>query len=165
MIKEASRSEDFDRIYDASNSEDSHASAAKTLLMEDRVAYVCEVAIEDAPPSGDKALYIKYTPGQPRLFPEEDKHSYSSYKAYDLGPGMQATIEAGRGDVRFPCNIKDRDSVSVTGTIYNDLDLSRETRFRILFRSSLKMAKLLKCGNEIKFPASETMKPLPMAEN
>jgi len=162
-IKEAQDSDKFSRAYDESASDESHASAAKILLAEDHAAYVCRITIDDAPASGDDGLWIKFTPGEESLFPEEENRSFSSYKAYKLGSGMQATSEAGSGDVFFPCKLKDQDTpMFLTGTLYNDLDLSVKTRFRILFRSSLKMANLLKCENTISFPSPETMKPLPL---
>ncbi|MFF4549150.1 hypothetical protein [Streptomyces sp. NPDC001435] len=162
-IKEAQRSENFSRLYDATASADSHSSAAKTLLTKDHAAYVCQIALDDDPTPGSAGLSIKFTPGQGRLFSEEQKYSMTSYKAYKLGSGMQATTEAGSADVYFPCKLEDEDTpLYVTGNIYNDLDLSVQSRFRVLFRSSLKMAKLLKCENKISFPSTESMKPLPL---
>jgi hypothetical protein len=166
MIKEAQKSDNFSRAYDVSKSKESHASAAKTVLDDHRAAYVCRIAIDDAPASGDDALWIKFTPGLDSLFPEEENRSFSSYKAYKLGSGMQATTESGSVDVYFPCKLKDENTpLSVTGSLYNDLDLSVETRFRTLFRSSLKMAKLLKCDNKISFPSPEAMRPLPLKKS
>lgn len=163
MIKEAQKSEKFSHVYDATTSGKSHTSAVKTLLTEDHAAYVCQIAIDDDPTPGSGALSIKFTPGEGRLFSEEQTHSMSSYKAYKLGSGIQATIEAESADVYFPCNLKTEDTpLSVTGNIYNDLDLSVQTRFRTLFRSSIKMAKLLKCENKISFPSPTEMKPLPL---
>ncbi|MEU5595980.1 hypothetical protein [Streptomyces sp. NPDC020298] len=165
-IKEAQKSDSFDRLYDASASGESHASAAKTLLDDDHAAYACRIAIADAPASGDGGLSIKFTPGLDNLFPEQENHSYSSYKAYKLGSGMQATTESGSADLYFPCRLKGQETpISVTGSLYNSLDLSVEIRFRILFRSTLKMVSLLKCENGIKFPAPETMQPLPLKKS
>ncbi|WP_158709365.1 MULTISPECIES: hypothetical protein [unclassified Streptomyces] len=161
-IKEASKSDKFSRLHDVSKSE-SHASAAKTLIKEDHAAFVCDIGIDDAPPGGNHGLSIKFAPNVGHLFSEEENKSYSSYKAYKLGGGSQATIESGSADVYFTCKRSDTtDPMTVTGTLVNDLDLSEEARLRIIFRSSLKMVKLLKCANAIKFPAPETMKPLPM---
>ncbi|GHA13961.1 hypothetical protein ACFOOM_32875 [Streptomyces echinoruber] len=165
-IKEAQESDNFSRAYDKSTASDSYTAAAKTLLAEDHAAYVCRIAIDDAPPSGADGLWIKFTPGQGSLFSEGQNRSYSSYKAYNLGSGMQATSESGSGDVLFLCKLKDRNTpLSVTGSLYNNLDLSVRTRFRVLFRSSLKMVKLLKCKNEINFPSPESMKPLPLEQS
>ncbi|MGW7260986.1 hypothetical protein [Streptomyces sp. NPDC054834] len=165
-VKEAQESDNFSRAYDVSTSKESHASAAKTLLDDNHAAYVCRIAIDDAPASGDDALWIKFTPGLDSLFPEEENRSFSSYKAYKLGSGIQATTESGSADVYFPCKSQDEDApLPVTGSLYNDLDLSVEARFRTLFRSSLKMAKALKCNNKIRFPSPEKMRPLPLDES
>ncbi|MGW2702670.1 hypothetical protein [Streptomyces sp. NPDC001340] len=162
VIKEARASEKFSRLYDNSKSQ-SHAAAAKTLLDDERAAYVCRVGVEGAPASEADGLSIKFTPGLESLFPEGENRSFSSYKAYKLGADMQATTEAGSADVYFPCKLQGEGApVSVTGSLYNDLDLSVEARLKVLFRSSLKMAKLLKCKNTISFPSPEVMKPLPM---
>ncbi|MGW0992902.1 hypothetical protein [Streptomyces sp. NPDC002520] len=162
-VKEAKTSEKFSRAYDASTSQESPTAAAKILLAEDHAAYACKIAVDDAPASGSAGLWIKFTPGLESLFPEEENRSFSSYKAYKLGSGMQATTESGSADVYFPCKLRDQDTpLSVTGSLYNDLDLSVKTRFRTLFRSSLHMAKLLKCENKISFPSPEEMKPLPL---
>jgi hypothetical protein len=161
-IKEASKSDKFSRLHDVSKSE-SHASAAKTLIKDNHAAFVCDIAIDDAPPGGDHGLSIAFTPNVGHLFSEEENKSYSSYKAYKLGEGSQATIESGSADVYFTCKRSDTaDPMTVTGTLINDLDLSEETRLRVLFRSSMEMVKLLKCTNTLKFPAPETIKPLPM---
>ncbi|WP_030816825.1 hypothetical protein [Streptomyces sp. NRRL F-2799] len=164
-IDEARTSSDFDDLHAASTST-SHASAAKTLLDEDRAAYACRISRSDSSESRSDALYIKFTPGLNRLFPEDQKQSYSSYRAYKLGSGVQATMEAGSADVYYPCNAKGKDSpFSVTGSFYSTLDLRPETRFRTLFRSSQKMSKLLKCENDIKFPDPATMKYLPLQKD
>jgi hypothetical protein len=161
-IKEAGNNDDFDRLYDTSKSE-SHESAAKALLGEGHAAYVCEISIDDAPVGGNRGLSIKYTPGQGSLFPENEERSFSGYKAYKLGSGTQATTESGSASIYFHCKVQDRgDSFTVTGEMDNDLDFSVDTRFRVLFRSSKKMVKLLGCTNAIDFPAPETMKPFPM---
>jgi hypothetical protein len=162
MIKESSNSDKFDRLRDTSKSE-SHESAAKTLLEEDHAAYVCEISIDDAPVGGDRGLSLKYIPDGGHLFPENEKRSFSGYKAYALNDGMQALTESGSASVYFPCEVQDReDPVTVTGELDNSLDLSVNTQFRVLFSSSKRMVKLLKCTNPIKFPAPETMKPFPM---
>jgi hypothetical protein len=161
-IKEASENERFSRLHDVSKSEP-YALAAKTILEEDHAAYVCEVAIRDAPVGGGKGLSIEFSPGQRSLFPEHEERSFSGYRAYKLGSDMQATTESGSASVYFHCKVKGReDSLTVTGEMNNELDLSVDTRFRVLFRSSEKMVKLLKCANSIDFPAPETMKPFPM---
>ncbi|GHE73791.1 hypothetical protein [Streptomyces griseoaurantiacus] len=164
-IKESSGDDKFDRLRDTSKSE-SHESAAKILLEEDHAAYVCEISIDDAPAGGDRGLSINYIPDGGHLFPENEKRSFSGYKAYALGGGMQATTESGSASVYFPCKVQDReDPVAVTGEIDNDLDLSVDTQFRVLFRSSNRMVELLKCTNAIDFPAPETMKPFPMIKD
>ncbi|MER8028049.1 hypothetical protein ABTZ78_03590 [Streptomyces bauhiniae] len=164
-IDEARTSSDFDDLHVASTST-SHANAAKTLLDEDHAAYACRISRNDSSESRSDALYIKFTPGLNHLFPEDQEQSYSSYRAYRLGNGMQATMEAGSADVYFSCRAKGKDSpVSVTGSFYSTLDLRPETRFRTLFRSSQEMSKLLKCENKINFPDPATMKYLPLQKD
>ncbi|MGC4994892.1 hypothetical protein [Streptomyces sp. DT195] len=164
-INEARKSADFDDLHVASSSV-SHASAAKTLLAQDHAAYTCRISRSDSPESRSDALWIKFTPGLDRLFPEEQDQSYTSYRAYKLGNGMQATMEAGSADVYFICQARNGDpGFSVTGSLYSTLELSPESRFRALFHSSRKMTKLLKCENEIKFPDPVTMKYLPLKKN
>ncbi|MGW5048897.1 hypothetical protein [Streptomyces griseoluteus] len=164
-IDEARVSSDFDDLHVAAKST-SHASAAKTLLDEDHAAYACRISRSDSPESRSDALYIKFTPGLNSLFPKDQQQSYSTYRAYKLGNGIQATMEAGSADVYYLCKTKGRDSsLSVTGSFYSTLDLRPETRFRTLFRSSQKMSKLLKCENDIKFPDPATMKYLPLKED
>ncbi|MET8690934.1 hypothetical protein ACFTT0_25025 [Streptomyces bauhiniae] len=165
MIDEARTSSDFDDLHVAAKST-SHASAAKTLLDEDHAAYACRISRSDSSDSRSDALYIKFTPGLNSLFPEEQEQSYSSHRAYKLGNGMQATMEAGSADVYYPCKVKGTDSpFSVTGSFYSTLDLRPETRFRTLFRSSQEMSKLLNCENDIKFPDPATMKYLPLQKD
>ncbi|MFF9395215.1 hypothetical protein [Streptomyces griseoluteus] len=164
-IDEARTSSDFNDLHVAAKST-SHASAAKTLRDEDHAAYACRISRSDSPESRSDALYIKFMPGLKSLFPEDQEQSYSSYRAYKLGNGIQATMEAGSADVYYPCKTEDRDSsFSVTGSFYSTLDLRPETRFRTLFRSSEKMSKLLKCENDIKFPDPATMKYLPLQKD
>ncbi|NEB91829.1 hypothetical protein [Streptomyces bauhiniae] len=161
-INEARTSSDFDDLHVASDST-SHASAAKTILSEDHAAYACRISRNDSTEPKSDALYIKYTPGLNRLFPADQAQSYSSYRAYKLGSGMQATMEAGGADIYYPCHTKGKDApFSVTGSFYSTLDLLPETRFRTLFRSTEEMSKLLKCENSIKFPDPEKMKSLPL---
>lgn len=165
-IKEAKGSTLFERVYDDTASGDSPGSAAKALLSDDRAAYVCQLAFADMPDSGKDALWIKFTPGEAPLFPEKENRSFGSYKAYKLGSGMQGTTESGRGDVYFLCHPQEGDApLSVTASLYNDLEFSTETRFRILFQSSKKMASLLNCKNEIQFPSPETLRPLPLEKD
>ncbi|MGW4221837.1 hypothetical protein ACWEG1_00090 [Streptomyces bauhiniae] len=164
-INEARTSSDFDDLHVAAKST-SHASAAKTLLDEDHAAYACRISRSDSPESRSDAVSIKFTPGLNSLFPEDQEQSYSSYTAYKLGNGMQATMEAGSADVYYPCKVKGKDSsFSVTGSFYSTLDLRPETRFRTLFRSSQEMSKLLKCENNIDFPDPATMKYLPLQKD
>ncbi|RZU44814.1 hypothetical protein EV284_2290 [Streptomyces sp. BK022] len=164
-INEARTSSDFDDLHVSAKST-SHASAAKALLDEDHAAYACRISRSNSPELRSDALYIKFTPGLKSLFPEDQEQSYSSYRAYKLGNGMQATMEAGSADVYYPCQTKNRDSsFSVTGSFFSTLDLSPETRFRTLFRSSEKMSELLKCENDIKFPDPATMKYLPLQKD
>ncbi|MGA5324075.1 hypothetical protein ACPCIU_26980 [Streptomyces seoulensis] len=161
-ISEARSSSEFDDLHVAPGSA-SHASAAKTLLNEDHAAYACRISRSDSPESRSDALYIKFTPGLNSLFPKDQEQSYSTYKAYRLGGGMQATTEAGSADIYYPCQAKGKESpLSVTGSFYSTLDLGTETRFRTLFRSAREMSKLLKCENEIKFPDPAQMKSLPL---
>ncbi|GHF24338.1 hypothetical protein E5082_05325 [Streptomyces griseoluteus] len=165
LINEARKSDDFNDLHVASGTR-SHAAAVKTMLDEDHAAYACILDDKDSSDSDAGALSIKFTPGMRTLFPEDQNRSYGAYKAYKLGNGMQATIEAGGADVYFECESKDRmRPLTVTGTFHNDFDLSSEARFRPLFRSSLKVAKLLKCENNIKFPDPATMKYLPLQKD
>ncbi|MFJ6908541.1 hypothetical protein [Streptomyces griseoluteus] len=164
-IDEARTSSDFGDLHVAAKST-SHASAAKTLLDEDHAAYACRISRSGSPESRSDALYVKFTPGLNSLFPEDQEQSYSSYRAYKLGNGIQATMEAGSADVYYLCRTKGRDSsFSVTGSFYSTLDLRAETRFRTLFRSSQKMSELLNCENDIKFPDPATMKYLPLQKD
>ncbi|MFG3122008.1 hypothetical protein ACGFYO_08395 [Streptomyces sp. NPDC048201] len=164
-INEARKSADFDDLHVASSSV-SHASAAKTLLSQDHAAYTCRISRSDSPESRSDALWVKFTPGLNRLFPEEQDQSYTSYRAYKLGNGMQATMEAGSADVYFMCQAQNGDpDLSVTGSFYTTLELSTESRFRTLFSSSRKMVQLLKCENEIEFPDPAKMKYLPLKKN
>ncbi|MFC9925034.1 hypothetical protein [Streptomyces sp. NPDC127190] len=162
-IKEARHSENFSRAYDASTTKQSHASAARAVAEETHAAYVCQVRIDGASPSAKNALSIKFEPALQPLFPERQKNSYPSYSAYKLGYGMQATSGAGEADVFFTCQrTGENKPLLVTGILLNDLDLSENTQFRIIFHSAEKMTKLLKCTNKIAFPSAVSMKPLPL---
>lgn len=163
-VKEAAKNDKFHRTYNATGSGESHAAAAKTIVDEDHSAYVCRLAVADAAKTGDDALWVKFTPNLGHLFPEEETRSHGYFKAYKLGPGLQAAIKSTGTDVYFPCNQANRSvPISVTGTLYSDMDLSIESRFRVIFRSATKMVHLLKCTNDIGFPSPDTMKPLPDA--
>lgn len=136
------------------------------MLDEDHAAYACLIDDKDSSKTDSGALSIKFIPGLGPLFSLDETQSYSGYKAYKLGNGMQATIESDSASVYFQCESKDRmRPLSVTGTIYSDFYISFEARFRPLFRSSLKVAKILKCENEIKFPDPAKMKYLPLKKN
>lgn len=161
-IAEAERSDRFEQLFaQGAASDDSHSKAAQELMSKNRTAYACELNIDNTT-GWDKGLSIKFTPGPEHLFPENENRSFDSYKAYRLGSGIQATSEAGRVAVFFPCQRQGRaDSVHITGTFFNDLDLTVRTQFRVLFRSTTKMIGLLKCKNDIRFPAPQAMKALP----
>lgn len=162
VVKQAKRSNDFSRIYNSSASEESHAAASKTMLTEDHVVYVCRLVVDDGSKSGNDALWIRFTPGLDPLFPGEQDRSYGFFDAYKLGSGMQATNKSRSTDIFFPCVRNEQSApLSVTGTLFNDLNISTEVRFRTLFNSAAKMAHFLKCTNTIKFPPPEAMKPLP----
>ncbi|MFI8350453.1 hypothetical protein [Streptomyces sp. NPDC085596] len=164
-INEARKSEEFDSLHVASGPR-SHAAAVKSLTGKRHAAYVCLLDDKDSSKYESGALSIKFSPGQGGLFPEDETRSYSTYKAYKLGNGMQATTESGGADVYFPCDSSDRfRPLFVTGTFQSDLDLSNQAKFRTLFQSSRKMVKLLKCENEIKFPDPAKMKYLPLKKN
>jgi hypothetical protein len=164
-IKEASKSERYDRLHDTSDSE-SHAAAAKTLINENHGAFVCDISIKDAPSGGNHGFSIAFTPNTEPLFSEGETRSYSAYKVYKIGGGVQATTESGSADVYFSCErTQAEDPMTVTGTLHNNLDLSPKARFRVLFRSSTKMVKLLGCTNTIALPDPSSMQPLPMGKN
>ncbi|MGW5335620.1 hypothetical protein [Streptomyces bauhiniae] len=164
-IKEARKSEDFDSLHVASGPR-SHAAAAKSMTEKNHAAYVCLLDDQDSSTSESGALSIKYSPNQGRLFPEDETRSYSTFKAYKLGNGMQAITESGGADVYFRCELSDRlRPFYVTGAFQSDVDLSSQAKFRTLFRSSRKMVKLLKCENDIKFPDPATMKYLPLQKD
>ncbi|MBV1945439.1 hypothetical protein [Streptomyces sp. BV129] len=165
MIAEARKSDDFEELHVADGSR-SHASAVKTMLDEDHAAYTCILDDKDSSESDSGALSIKFTPGLGPLFSPDETRSYAGYKASKLGNGIQANIEPESAIVYFQCESKDRmRPLSVTGTFSSDFSLSSEARFRPLFHSSLKVAKLLKCENEIKFPDPATIKYLPPRKN
>ncbi|WP_330235286.1 hypothetical protein [Streptomyces sp. NBC_00566] len=165
MITEARKSDSFDDLHVADGPR-SHASAVKTMLDEDHAAYACIVDDKDSPKSDSGALSIKFIPGLGPLFSPGETQSYGGYKSSKLGNGMQAIIEPESASVYFQCDSKDRmRPLSVTATFYSDFSLSPEARFQTLFRSSLKVTKILKCENEIKFPDPATMKYLPLKKN
>ncbi|WP_369193419.1 hypothetical protein [Streptomyces djakartensis] len=161
-IREAERNDRFEQLFvKGPASGDSHSKAAQELISTEQAAYACELSIDDTT-GWDKGLSIKFIPGPERLFPERENRSFDSYKAYKLGSGIQATSESGLAAVFFPCQRRDDEQPNyITGTFFNDLDLTVQTQFRVLFRSSAKMIKLLKCENEIQFPAPDAMKALP----
>ncbi|MFF0712650.1 hypothetical protein ACWEVM_30535 [Streptomyces bauhiniae] len=164
-INEARKSEDFDGLHVASGAR-SHAAAAKSLTEKRHAAYVCLLDDQDSSTSESGALSIKFSPNQGRLFPEDETRSYSSFKAYKLGNGMQAITESGGADVYFRCDLSDRlRPLYVTGAFQSDLELSSQAKFRTLFQSSRKMVALLKCDNRINFPDPATMKYLPLQKD
>ncbi|MEU6387507.1 hypothetical protein ABZ847_28565 [Streptomyces bauhiniae] len=164
-INEARKSEDFDSLHIASGPR-SHAAAAKSLTEKRHSAYVCLLDDQDSSTSEGGALSIKFSPDQGRLFPEDETRSYGAFKVYKLTNGMQATTESGGADVYFPCDLPDRSRpLYVTGYFQSDLDLSTQARFRMLFQSSRKMVAILKCENDIKFPAPATMNSLPFQKD
>lgn len=161
-VKEAAKKDKFERIYEVTAPEESHAAAAEAVSAEDHAAYVCRLAFADAADTSDDALWLRFTPNLSRLFPEGENRSRGYFKAYKLNSGMQAAIRSTSTDIYFFCDRKDqRTPFSVTGTLYNDLNLSTKTRFAVIFRSAVKLIHSLKCTNEIKFPSPNTMKPLP----
>ncbi|MGW1132991.1 hypothetical protein [Streptomyces griseoluteus] len=164
-INEARKSEDFDSLHVASGPR-SHAAAAKSMTEKRHAAYVCLLDDQNSSKSESGALSITYSPNRGRLFPADQNRSYSAFKAYKLGSGMQAITEYGGADVYFQCELSDRlRPFYVTGSFQSDLDLSSQAKFRTLFQSSRKMVKLLKCENDIKFPDPATMKYLPLKED
>ncbi|MYS18331.1 hypothetical protein [Streptomyces sp. SID4982] len=164
-INEARKSEEFDSLHVASGPR-SHAAAVKSMTEKRHAAYVCLLDDNDSSKDESGALSIKFSPGQGRLFSEDETRSYSTYKVYKLGNDMQAISESGGADVYFQCDSSDRfRPLFVTGGFQSDLDLSNQAKFRTLFQSSRKMVKLLKCENEIKFPDPATMKYLPLKKN
>ncbi|WP_329015781.1 hypothetical protein [Streptomyces sp. NBC_01601] len=165
LIKEARASEEFDSLHTA-DGERSHAAASKSLTKKGHAAYTCLLDDEDSSTSESGALSIKFSPNRGALFPEDQKQSYSAYKAYRLENGMQAISESGSATVYFECRSPYRTSpFPVTGRFQTDLDLSDQAEFQALFSSSRKMVGLLKCENEIKFPDPATMKYLPLKKN
>ncbi len=164
-INEARKSEDFDSLHVAGGPR-SHAAAAKSMTEKRHAAYVCLLDDQNSSKSESGALSITYSPNRGRLFPEDQNQSYSAFKAYKLGNGMQAITEYGGADVYFQCELSDHlRPFYVTGSFQSDLDLSSQAKFRILFQSSRKMVKLLKCENDIKFPDPATMKYLPLQKD
>ncbi|MFD8261344.1 hypothetical protein ACFV19_20945 [Streptomyces griseoluteus] len=133
------------------------------MLGKDHAAYACIIDDEDSSETDSGALSIKFIPGLGPLFSPEETRSYSGYKAYKLGNGMQATIVGDGAEVYFQCELKDRQRpLSVTGNIDSGFYMSFEARFQPLFRSSLKVARSLGCENDINFPNPTKMKPLPL---
>ncbi|MFJ3664715.1 hypothetical protein ACIPPM_30170 [Streptomyces sp. NPDC090119] len=164
-ITEARKGENFDDLHVADGAR-SHASAVKTMLDEDHAAYACIIDDKDSSKSDAGALSIKFIPGLGPLFSPNETQSYGGYRASKLDNGMQAGAEPNTVSVYFQCKTKDRmRPLSVTGTLYSDVYMDFEVRFRPLFRSSLKVAKLLKCENDIKFPDPAKMKYLPLKKN
>lgn len=165
MIAEARKSDGFDDLHVADGPR-SHDSAVKTMLTEDHAAYACIVDDKNSSESDSGALSIKFIPGLGPLFSPSETESYGGYRSSKLGNGIQAIIEPESASVYFQCESKDRmRPLSITATFYSDFSLSSAARFRPLFRSSLKVAKILKCENEIKFPDPAKMKYLPLKKN
>ncbi|MEV7196113.1 hypothetical protein AB0N81_30570 [Streptomyces sp. NPDC093510] len=160
-IKEAKKSTKIDQVR-ADRQED-YPAAARALVDEKRMVKVCSIPFEGDPADGSSAFRIQFHVGDEPLFPRNEKRSTSGYRAYGLKSGLQATSESGSSDVFFPCTPKGSiSSVDVTASLYNDLDLVEQTRFRILFRSTEKMIAALKCKNEVTLPRPESMRPFPV---
>ncbi|MFG3194509.1 hypothetical protein ACGFYT_00090 [Streptomyces sp. NPDC048208] len=165
LIKEARAGDEFNSLHTA-DGERSHAAASKSLTEKGNSAYTCLLDDENSSTSESGALSIKFSPKQGALFPEDQKQSYSAYKAYRINKGMQAISESGSVTIHFECKSPHRMfPLSVTGHFQSDFDLSDQAMFRALFSSSRKMVKLLKCENEIKFPDPAKMKYLPLKKN